>query len=321
MMTGYLICLLALPNDTEWGRARGGVAFTSSSRRRSTANKARKRRLVAIRPLQLHSAQGAGFQGIRVALAVASDFRLHTGGPLPDFPGPLKGRGGTVIRDPAFQRIAFLFSTNRFVMAPTTAQRPPPAVSPDAQLHLRERRISVDEYFAMGRAGILAEDDRVELLDGRLIDMPPIGPPHSHGVNDLEELFARRIYTTEEAIARLSIQNPIQLDEYGAPEPDVVLFDPTMPKDRHPRPDDIYLVVEVAESSVEYDRDVKAEHYAAAGIPAYWLVDLPNEVVDVFRQPEDDGYAERSRHRAGDALAISTLPAVEAIPVGEVVGG
>lgn len=170
----------------------------------------------------------------------------------------------------------------------------------------------------MGEAGILGEDDRVELLDGRLIDMPPIGPPHSHGVNDLVDLFARRMHVGGEPQARLSIQNPIQLDDYGAPQTDVVLYDPDMPTDRHPLPEDIYLVVEVADSSVDYDRDVKASRYAAAGIPEYWLVDLPGEAVDVFRRPEDDTYAERIRHRAGDTLTISALPDVEAVPVEDV---
>jgi Uma2 family endonuclease len=93
-----------------------------------------------------------------------------------------------------------------------------------------------------------------------------------------------------------------------------------MPKDRHPRPTDIYLVVEVADSTVDYDREVKADRYAAAGIPEYWLVDLPGEAVEVFRQPEDDGYAERIRHRAGDSLAISKLPDVKAIPLEEISG-
>ena len=203
-------------------------------------------------------------------------------------------------------------------MATTTASPPRPAASVDDQIHVRERRLSVDDYIAMGRAGILDEDDRVELLNGRLIDMPPIGPPHSHGVDDLEELFARRLYRPDTTIARVRVQSPIQLDEYSAPEPDVVLYDPEMPKNRHPRPGDIFLVVEVAESSVDYDRDVKAVHYAAAGIPEYWLVDLSSDVIDVFRQPEADGYAERRRHRAGDDLTISELPGVEAIPVGDV---
>lgn len=172
----------------------------------------------------------------------------------------------------------------------------------------------------MGESGILGEDDRVELLDGRLIDMPPIGPPHSHSVNNLEELFARRVYSDGPPVARLSIQNPIQLGEYGAPQPDIVLYDPEMPTNRHPRPEDIYLVVEVADSTVEYDRQVKADHYAAAGIPEYWLVDLPGEAVDVFRQPEADGYAERVRHRRDEELSVAVLPDVTPIPVEEVLG-
>jgi len=203
-------------------------------------------------------------------------------------------------------------------MATTTASPPRPAASVDDQIHVRERRLSVDDYIAMGRAGILDEDDRVELLNGRLIDMTPIGPPHSHSVNVLERLFARRLYVDDPAPAHISVQNPVQLEEQSAPEPDVVLYDPAMPTARHPHPDDIFLVVEVAESSVDYDRDVKAAHYAAAGIREYWLVDLASDVIDVFRQPEADGYAERHRHRAGDALTISELPGVEAIPVGDV---
>ena len=205
-------------------------------------------------------------------------------------------------------------------MATTTAPRSTIDVSPVAQLHLRERQISVEEYFAMGESGILGEDDRVELLDGRLVDMPPIGPSHSHGVDDFLELFTRRLHVDDPPSARVRVESPIQLNDYSAPEPDVVLYDPEMPKDRHPRPDDIYLVVEVADSTVEYDRKVKADHYAAAGIPEYWLVDLPGEAVDVFRQPEDDGYAERVRHRRDEELSVAALPDVTPISVEEVVG-
>ena len=205
-------------------------------------------------------------------------------------------------------------------MATTMAPRPTIDVSPVAQLHLRERRISVEEYFAMGESGILGEDDRVELLDGRLIDMPPIGPSHSHGVDDFLELFTRRLYADDPPSARVRVQSPIQLGGYSAPEPDIVLYDPEMPKDQHPRPEDICLVVEVADSTVEYDRKVKADRYAAAGIPEYWLVDLPGEAVDVFRQPEDDGYAERVRHRRGEELSVAALPDVTPISVEEIVG-
>lgn len=200
-------------------------------------------------------------------------------------------------------------------MATTTAPRPVSTVSPDVQLHLREHRISVDEYLAMGEAGVLGEDNRLELLDGRLIDMPPIGPTHGHSVDDFVELFTRRLYVEDAPLARVRVQSPIQLDDYSAPEPDVVLYDADMPRNRHPLPEDIVLVVEVADSAADYDRDVKAKHYAAAGIVEYWLVDLPNKVVDVFRRPEDDGYADRTRHRSGDGLPIAALPDVEPVPV------
>lgn len=206
-------------------------------------------------------------------------------------------------------------------MAPTTASPSAPAVSSDVHLHLSERRLTVDDYVAMAEAGILSADDRIELLDGRLIEMSPIGPSHSHSVNALERLFAQRLYINDPASAHLSVQNPIQLDEHSAPEPDLVLYDPEMPRDRHPHPEDIFLFVEVAESSVDYDRTVKAEHYAAAGIPEYWLVDLSAELIDVFRQPEDDGYAERHRHRSGDTLSVSTLPDVETVPIEDVLEG
>ena len=205
-------------------------------------------------------------------------------------------------------------------MSPATASHPSTtAASPEALLHATERRLTVDQYFAMGDAGILGDEDRVELLDGRLIDMPPIGPPHSHSVNGIEQLFARRLYRDKETLAQISVQNPIQIDDHSAPQPDLVLYDPDMPRDRHPQPDDIDLVVEVADTSVAYDRDVKAGRYAAAGLREYWLVDLPGAAVDVYRRPEADGYAERIRHRAGDTLTVDALPAMDAVPVEDIV--
>jgi Uma2 family endonuclease len=199
-----------------------------------------------------------------------------------------------------------------------TAARSASAVSSDAHFHRRERRISLEEYLAMGEVGILDEEDRVELLDGRLIDMPPIGPSHGHSVDALVELLARRLYAADTPLARVRARSPIQLDDYSAPEPDVVLYDPGVPTDRHPRPGDVSLVVEVGDTTVEFDREVKAQLYATAGVPEYWLVDLPNEAIDVFRQPEDDGYAERTRHRSGAVLSVSALPGMEPVPVEDI---
>jgi Uma2 family endonuclease len=192
--------------------------------------------------------------------------------------------------------------------------------TPEGILHARERRITVEEYHAMGEAGIFSEDDRVELLDGHLIAMSPIGPEHSHSVNDLADLFSRPLYAVDPPPAQTSVQNPIHLGAYGEPEPDLVLYDPDVPRDRHIQPNDVYLVVEVADTSVAYDRDVKAGHYGKAGIPEYWVVDLENEVIEVFRRPEADGYAERIRHRRGDTLTVTTWPDLSSLSVDDVLG-
>ncbi len=196
----------------------------------------------------------------------------------------------------------------------------PVATSTEAVLHARERRLTVEEYHAMGEADILSEDDRVELLDGHLISMPPIGPAHSHSVNDLADRFNRRLYALDPPPARVSVQNPVQLGEYGEPQPDLALYAPDVPRDRHIQSDDIFLIVEVADTSVEYDRDVKSQQYGEAGIPEYWVVDLSNRTVDVFRRPDAEGYAERVRHRPDDELTVSSLPNVDPLPVAAILG-
>ncbi len=206
------------------------------------------------------------------------------------------------------------------VSAMDTIERSTPSRSdtaaPEAALYTRERRITVEEYRAMGEAGILSEDDRIELLDGHLISTSPIGPSHAHCVNRLTELFGERKGTA----IRVSVQNPVHLDDVSEPEPDLVLYDSTAPTSRHLRPGDTFLVVEVADTSIEYDRDVKSDRYSQAGIPEYWVVDLANEVVEVFRRPEDDGYAERIRHRRGDTLTITALPDLDPLTVDDILG-
>lgn len=187
-------------------------------------------------------------------------------------------------------------------------------------LSTRQRPLTVEEYHRMAEAGILTEDDRVELLDGRLIAMSPIGSDHLHCVNRLVDLFAERLYALDPRPARLSVQNPIRLSDTSEPEPDVVLLRPDAPQDRTPTPFDTLLVVEVATTSEDYDRTVKTPRYATAGVPEYWLVDLEQEVVDVARAPDDDTYAERIRHRRGDPLPLPAAIDADPIPVADVLG-
>jgi hypothetical protein len=148
--------------------------------------------------------------------------------------------------------------------------------------------------------------------------MTPIGPRHLHCVNRLNKLLARRLYVGEDPSPWISLQNPIRLSDTSEPEPDVVVLAADAPQDRTPIPTDVLLLVEVAETSVEYDRSLKIPRYAAAGIPVAWVVDLQREVVDIFRHPDDDTYAERQRYWQDDALPLPEGLDGEPIPVGDI---
>lgn len=172
----------------------------------------------------------------------------------------------------------------------------------------------------MAEAGILGEDDRVELLDGRLVAMSPIGPAHLHCLNRLVDLFAERLYSEDLRPARLSVQNPIRLDDTSEPEPDLTLLRPDAPQDEIPRPDDLLLVVEVADTSADYDRTVKQPRYARAGIPTYWLVDLEQETVDVAWAPSGDAYSERRRYGRGDTVPLPSPLDGDPLPAADILG-
>src|SRR3712207_333766 len=133
-------------------------------------------------------------------------------------------------------------------------------------------RFTVAEYYRMAEAGIFNEDSRVELIDGEIVDMPPIGPSHSDGVNRLAERFIIGLA----GAAYVSIQNPVDLPGRNQPEPDIALARRRVGGYRggHPTPEDVLLIVEVADSSIEYDRQTKGPMYARAGIADYWILDL-----------------------------------------------
>jgi len=147
------------------------------------------------------------------------------------------------------------------------------------------RLFTVDEYYRMAEVGILKPNERVELLAGEIVPMNPIGSPHAWCVNRLVGIFAPR-----SGEIRLGVQNPIRLDDRSEPEPDLVVLRPETSTDSHPRPADVLLVVEVADSSLAYDRGVKAPLYALEGIPELWIADLGGERVEVYREPSPSGY-------------------------------
>lgn len=171
---------------------------------------------------------------------------------------------------------------------------------------VRTRRFSVDEYHQMVQAGILTEDDRVELIAGEIVEMTPINPRHAFAVDRLYQFLLRAI--GERAAGRA--QNPIIIGPHSEPQPDVVLCRPplTRYRDSHPGPNDILLVIEVAETSTEFDRGRKVPLYARAGIRETWLVDLPAQTIEVYRMPTPDGYQDVRTLGRGQSLAPDAFP-------------
>jgi Uma2 family endonuclease len=171
------------------------------------------------------------------------------------------------------------------------------------------RRFNVNEYHRMAAAGILHEDDPVELIEGEIVEMPPMGSIHAACVSRLDRLFARQ--AGDLAIVR--VQLPVQLDEHSEPEPDLALvrLRPDFYAAAHPGPGDVLLVIEVADTTVRYDRTVKGALYARASIPEYWLVDLQRGHVDVRREPARGRYRTIRVFHRGERLTPQALPGIE----------
>ena len=168
------------------------------------------------------------------------------------------------------------------------------------------RSFTVEEYYRMVEAGILSEDDRVELLEGEIVEMPPIGSRHASSVDRLNRLFSQRV--GDRALVR--VQNPVRLGPRTEPQPDLALLRPRPDyyAQAHPGPEDVFLVVEVGETSADFDREVKIPLYARAGISEVWLLDLGGGHVEVYRGPTVQGYREVRRVQRGQRLAPEALP-------------
>lgn len=149
-------------------------------------------------------------------------------------------------------------------------------------------RLSRDRYHQMIESGIFGEDERIELIEGGLVTMSPIGAEHSGIVDQLSEILVDQLARR----AVVKVQGPIQLDDHSEPEPDVVLSKPRRDyyKRSLPQPADVLLVIEVADSSLAYDRTVKMPLYAQAGIAEAWIVNLIDRWIEVYRDPSPAGY-------------------------------
>ena len=181
---------------------------------------------------------------------------------------------------------------------------------------LARRRWTVAEYYRMGEAGILTEDDRVELIGGEIVEMSPIGTAHVWSVSALAKHAERSVGDK----TGILVQSPFRLADDKEPQPDLVLVRLGTPRDRLPGPADVLLVIEVADSSRAYDRGVKLPLYAAAGIPEAWLVDLVAATLERFTEPREGRYRQVTLGGGGDTLASTVLPGL-AIPVDVALGG
>jgi Uma2 family endonuclease len=182
-----------------------------------------------------------------------------------------------------------------------------------------ERRLfTVEEYHRMAEAGILSEDDQVELIEGEIVEMSPIGSRHAAAVKRLLNLF---LPAQAAGRAILSVRDPIRLGRRSEPQPDVALLRPREDfyASEHPGPEDVLLIVEVAEHSAGYDRGVKVPLYARYGVVEVWVVDLLRGVVEVYRGPEGEGYREVRVVGRGEVITPLQLPDLH-VPVDQILG-
>jgi Uma2 family endonuclease len=171
--------------------------------------------------------------------------------------------------------------------------------------HAETYRFTVEEYNKLGEAGIFHEDDRIELLNGEIVVMGPRGKRHIKAVRRLLNRLMKRYGD----LCYVDCQSPVVLDNFSEPQPDILLVALSIDEtDEKPTPAETLLAIEVADSSIRYDSTTKLKAYARAGIAEYWIVNLADNAVDVYRQPAGEGYAEHFRRERNDQLAPAAFP-------------
>jgi Uma2 family endonuclease len=174
---------------------------------------------------------------------------------------------------------------------------------------VERRRFNVHDYHCMAEAGILLEDDRVELIDGEIVEMSPIGSRHAACVSRLVALLTNRLGSS----AVIFPQNPVRLGDFLEPQPDIAVLRPRTDyyASALPGPADVLLLVEVAETSLRYDREVKLPLYSATGIQEVWIVDLVNERIEQYGDPKEGIYRTTMEAQRGMAVRSVALPLID----------
>ena len=171
---------------------------------------------------------------------------------------------------------------------------------------VKRHRVTVDDYYRMAAAGILTEDDRVELIEGEVIDMAPIGSRHGSAVKRLNAVLSAAV--AHRAI--VAVQDPLRLSDRSEPQPDLMLLEPREDfyRGAHPAAPDVLLLIEVADSSAGYDHQIKLPLYARHGVGEVWIVDLDHGLVRFCSDPRDDTYADVTTTRTPGPTAVRALP-------------
>ena len=171
---------------------------------------------------------------------------------------------------------------------------------------VQTRRFTADEFYRMAEAGVLGPDERVELIEGEIVEMSPIGDRHLLCVNQVNELFILAFA----GHARVSIQNSVRLNIRNVPEPDLFLYKPRADHRQTTRPkaENCLLVLEVSDSSLRYDTKIKVPIYAKTGVPEVWIADLRNDVLLVYRDPSNKGYATQLTFSPDESVSMSAFP-------------
>jgi Uma2 family endonuclease len=188
---------------------------------------------------------------------------------------------------------------------------PPPLALPE---WVARRPLTADEYERMSELGILSEDERVELIEGELIQMSPLGGDHMYSVNSLNHALVMAIGPR----AVVSVQNPMRLNKLSEPQPDITVLKREAHRKQVPPVEGVLFVVEVAVSSLTYDRKIKLPLYAQNGIPEVLIVDVEARAIEVHRGPSEQGYAEVARFTPGQMISPQAFPDVR-ISVAEIV--
>ena len=182
---------------------------------------------------------------------------------------------------------------------------------------LERWHFNVDQYYRLAEVGVLRPDDRVELIEGEIVKMSPIGSLHAACLRvlhvELNELFGRKYI--------VSVQSPVRLDDFSEPEPDLALLKPRddFYAERHPTPEDVVLIIEVSDSTILSDRNVKIPLYARAGIPEAWLVNLPKKMIEVYYDLVENRYRKCLKFKRGEVLVSPTVPGLS-LKVSEIIG-